>query len=309
MNSWMTTLVKTYPAATLRDVILTGTHDSYSYTADPHKISSDDSNFKACAPLIGCPGVSCVATSWTTCTDKTVYDQLCLGVRLISVDVSKYLPEGAYYATHTMCCVPLQHILDQIARFLTETTEVVLLKVTLRANAVASEVNDLLNALKCLVPPTLDPFTTPLKALTESNARLFACGDGLPYAAAYIQSNWMNTADPTVAVQRAEARLGELASFKRSAQGLLGFSWVLTPQTQTVLNGLLCGLYGPVNLEAMARGFNRRFLSFVSSHQTEVLQNAHFVVFDYVTEELVNALHAMTLRKLSQWFTLKIAMH
>jgi hypothetical protein len=309
VKHWISTFVQQYPAVTVGELLLPATHDSYSYKANPYKVNTDDAGLDKYKCLLGVPVVSCIAQGWTVCTRHTIYEQLVRGVRIISIDVTKYLPENAYYATHTMCCVKMEDVIDQIARFMKDTLEIVFVRLTMRKNALVRDVEDMFRAgmkahgvWETVIPlgsqVAVNLVNSSMSDMIAQNKRLLIVSDQEDHCTVFspkgmLHSNWMDTDDINVARDKSFQRLSDIA-FQRNLEPwtLQGLSWVLTPQSRTVVNGLFSrfnplGCFtgkpaAPRNIEELARDFNELFPPFYTRYSA-AFDKVNYVEWDFAT--------------------------
>ena len=127
MNAtWMKTLLEGGKDPNIWEMNLVGTHHSAILWNDLDTSDSIESQFgkyKIATTLF-----PFIIRSWTACQDYTVFEQLEMGVRYLSLDLS--FTNNAFYVTHSFRGPLLTTVLNQIAKFYDKygTSEVILLR-------------------------------------------------------------------------------------------------------------------------------------------------------------------------------------
>lgn len=124
--TWMKTLLKGGKDPNIWEMNLIGTHHSailWNTLDTSDSIESRFGKYKVYATLF--PFIIC---SWTACQDYTVFEQLEMGVRYLSLSLS--FTNNAFYVTHSFRGPLLTTVLDQISKFYDKygTSEVILLR-------------------------------------------------------------------------------------------------------------------------------------------------------------------------------------
>lgn len=127
MNAtWMKTLFEAGGDPNIWELNLVGSHHSAVLWNDLYvhdAIESQFSKYKTVAPM-----VPFIFRCWTVCQDRTILDQLKMGVRYLSLNIS--FTNGAFYVTHSYRGPLLTTVLDQIVEFyeMYGTSEIILLR-------------------------------------------------------------------------------------------------------------------------------------------------------------------------------------
>ena len=128
----MTNLSVNQKSLPLNKIVIPGTHNSGAYTLDlKHCITDATSSFSqyltVAQKLRFLPGLKWTIGRFTLCQEKSIYDQLMMGVRFLDIRLSY---QDGFYITHTFTCIPLQTALADILKFVQNNpNEIIILSV------------------------------------------------------------------------------------------------------------------------------------------------------------------------------------
>ncbi len=120
---WMQNLSEYLRDIPINEIILPGTHDSGAYQIDFSKPIGNKKIKFANKIIKYLPCVANIIKEWTLAQSKSIYDQLKDGIRLCDFRISYNEDLNDYYITHTFTCVKLDVVLNDIAKFLNEDLE------------------------------------------------------------------------------------------------------------------------------------------------------------------------------------------
>lgn len=177
VSSYNARWMKAHPHKSFCELVIPGTHNSYSDTIDW------SSNLKTKYTsrlhfLYRLPCLPCLISPWVKCQDLSIYDQLKIGVRYFDLRLS-IGDDGTVVASHTFTCRTLASVLDDFARFFDEfgETEVVYIRAKYDyKNSMSFKNNAHMFALLLLSHPIMprivpsevkEPWALPLRELTS----------------------------------------------------------------------------------------------------------------------------------------------
>jgi intracellular sulfur oxidation DsrE/DsrF family protein len=131
---WMGELAEHITKTPLCRVGLPGTHDSGTYAFDKTKGASPDSDLTETIQekldrgrLLGKLNdfiLRLVFERLCQCQDKTIQEQLELGIRYLDLRVARHKEEGTFWTCHGVYCVNMTQVMQEINDFLTENPKV-----------------------------------------------------------------------------------------------------------------------------------------------------------------------------------------
>lgn len=133
-KSWMAELSESVRNVPLCKVKLPGTHDSATYRFDKEKGASPDSDLTSTIEekldrgrLLGQLSdfiIKNIFERLCKCQDKTIRQQLELGIRYLDLRVVCHKESGTFWTCHGVYCVDIKDVLKEINDFLTENPKV-----------------------------------------------------------------------------------------------------------------------------------------------------------------------------------------
>lgn len=114
---WMSTLSPIIPWLS---IIYPSTHNSSTHKIKP------GIGAKWSILLYITPHLRRFIMEWTCCQSISLYNQLCIGIRIIDIRVSLH-SRNQIWISHTLCCIPLIDALNDIHRFLMETSKEIII--------------------------------------------------------------------------------------------------------------------------------------------------------------------------------------
>lgn len=260
--NWMSQLPQEIKEKPINQITIPGTHDSGAYA-----FASGFHSYPGWWQLgsIGTqlPGVRSIIADWTFCQSRTIYQQLMSGVRCLDLRIT--LSENEFYLAHSFCTIKLDEALNDVARFLEENEEeVVLLNcraswiTRLRMNADA--IDALFRKIEQQFGPLLCKRTEDQQfnqsmthqAMVERDERLLVLYGrhnnpksrdfDFVWDATRIRGVWQNTNNLMSRIGHIRQRLLNIETKNDSFQQI---AWTLTPQKDQIQNDVKWRLLTP----------------------------------------------------------------
>lgn len=246
-KTWMKELVKAGKDKYIYDLYIPGTHNSAimhsNINARNMLVAKDFQKFKPATYII--PDFF---KFWTACQNKTILEQLEMGVRYLDFRIS--YTNNDFYVTHTFQGPLLTNILDQIAKFYENngTTEVIIIRCTSdheNKTTLKGKLMDLEKRLKehrvskyfSATQPAFKKISEygdkPLVLLLQDELSIINLGYKDWYPA-----KWYNTSDETILAEGIQKSLKNLPSTTISV-----IQNILTPQVADIIKSLVMYIY------------------------------------------------------------------
>lgn len=246
-KTWMKELVKAGKDKHIYDLYIPGTHNSAimhsTINARNVLVAKDFQKFKAATYII--PDFF---KFWTACQNKTILEQLEMGVRYLDFRIS--YTNNDFYITHTFQGPLLTDVLDQIATFYENngTTEVIIVRCTSDHENKTTLKGKLMDLEKRLKEHRVSKYfseTQPaFKKISEYGDKplLLLLQDELSVINLgykdWYPAKWYNTNDENVLTERVKKTLKNLPSTTISV-----IQNILTPQVEDIIKSLVMYIY------------------------------------------------------------------
>lgn len=292
MQSWMWNKYESLKTVPINKIMLPGTHNSGTYIVDfnnsfiwNNDIVNKLKKYKSWS------SVKKITTNWTKCQEMTIYEQLRAGIRLIDLRVSQY--EGVYYITHTLTCVNIDVVLDDIVNFLEENSNEALVicckpdwenRGTMN-NITVDFYNYVCNKIGNYLCPSSQTFPTYGEIVDMKKNIIFTYNeyvtDDRIWNSFMFNNPWTNTSDIKKKLEGLEQSITE-----QESDLLNTLDFMLTPQTSDIVKSVLtfgC-FYHCASIRGMAGKFNNYLDKFIITNDTK-LHNTGGIFMDFPSIE------------------------
>lgn len=285
--NWMSQLPDPIKHQLINHIIVPGTHDSGSWILD----------FKSSSLL---PWAQDIIKDWTLTQEKSIYDQLMLGIRSLDLRISY---DTQYYVSHTFICEPLDEVLAQIQLFLTQyPTEIIVLNMKSdwdhRQTMTPEHNDDVMAKIKLIFGLKLCPVTSMFSKycdLINQGHQIILAYEGdfnnhydFNWPQQYFNIPWDNTSNLTTKEQMLNS---DMDNFKYADNLYNGISFTLTPQDSDVILDIIKRILEPDSdhnsIKKMSNEVDTYLSPLLSKYQNK-LTVLSCIIFDFPTVELVN---------------------
>lgn len=278
LSEWQHDNIEKFSNLKINKIIVPGTHDSCAYQLIP---KYEKSIWKKIGSRVD------IAKRWTLCQDKTIYDQLMIGVRHFDIRLTK--ENDIYYVSHTFICDTLSSILEQFNEFITMfKDEFIFVSLDKDANGNFDEV-DMKNVgrlikdrfeNRCIMSnyiPNDNNDTERIKFikykdLLKSSARLIIYNKIEPS----FVNPWTHIVDCN---EKVDYLNNEYSKFMEKNYNILSFT--LTPKADTILSSI-CPCSSIKDIKTLSECINNKFENFINEER----KNVSCYTFDYIDENL-----------------------
>lgn len=324
LNQWMTHLPESVRELPVNRLTLPGTHDSAAYSIDfSNPLGQSSILFKIvniAAQIFSC--IAKIITDWTLTQDKSIREQLDIGVRQLDLRVSLCQKTNQFFLLHSFTCIPLEKALIDISDFLnTNEGEVIILNMKSdwphRAILSTETENKLFNSVQRFLGESLCKKTPDsqfddsmsLKQLIERGERvIFSYGkhaveetDTLAegdfnWSRNSFDTPWPDSSNIDQVINEMKKNVTNDLEF--SPKKINGLSFTLTPQLADVISDIfkrvaLYFTYQPKGVKALAGQFKEEINLFLEEHKDQIRSKITVIATDFVDEDFTRAVIQM----------------
>jgi len=262
----------------IKNIILPGTHDTGAYKIDfSTHLENKTINFASdTAKILPCVGH--IIKNWTITQDDSLYHQLKRGIRCFDLRLSSKSDIQEYYITHSFVLLTLVDGLQQIKRFLDETTKEIVV-VTVSSDWVNRDFYDgtnIINVIETVMGKNLiaTEFKTLEQMLADGERVIFLQGANVP---------WIDTDSTDV---KYNFLVREYDKFQSYGYNILSFT--LTPNKKTVFKGILMPW---TNIKTMDKGIHKKYYEFNKYFIKPI--NTSCIMFNFPDDNIINSVIKM----------------
>jgi len=292
-TSWITELTERNNDLSLNDIILPSTHNSHCTKVTTSRAISQNSPIPLLSKI---PCISPCVSGWAINQTLNTLEQLKSGVRVIDIDASWDLQTNSWVCSHSYFISVLNEPLEQIKTFLDDYNDPVILNISPRVN-VNNKLEDLAGIIRTLFNPYIFPpqndFNFSIRDnMLVTNKKLIIIWNyrtnpdtQLYWSRAMYNGHWVQSNEIQPALDKIQIKLDEYPN-KKTVSALNELSWVLTPETNNIVNGLLCCNYA--NLRCLMDDMNDYFEEFFVENCSKIVDKINNISFDFITVHIIN---------------------
>lgn len=309
MNRWMQNLPMNIKEREINKIILPGTHDSGAY-----KVMFDvelGSSIELGNTVDKLKNMECVKNiikSWTITQYNDIYNQLNNGIRLFDFRVAYNENDKSYYISHTFACVKLETILSDIAKFMNECGEEVLVLLfkpdwnnrekmtTERNDEVIRIINNKLGDYLCF--RTADNKFMKYNEMVNDDERVIIYYEtknsknyNFLWPRSYLNNPWDNTHNMNIKKEMMEKNMNNMKSSNRRINFI---SFTLTPDKKLIVDDIIkyiisFGCYQTKGVEELAKTVQEYFNKFIKEYEEEI-ENLSGIYTDFPNDNIINSI-------------------
>lgn len=254
-------------------IIMPGTHDAGAYKID-FGVFLENKGLNT-ASVVGkiLPCVGHYIKNWTLTQDDSLYKQLQQGIRCLDLRLSYKKDTNEYFITHSFVLLSLKDGIQQIKKFLNETSKEVVI-VTIKDDwnhRYDYDGSNVINTIKGILGA--EKVTTRFKPLQE-----MLMNDERVILLERFNAPWIQTDNADI---KYDFLLEEYSKFNTLNYNILSFT--VTPDVKTVLKRL------PIpckDIQTLSKDIHKKFDEFKEGTPYPV--NTSCIMFDYPTDELIS---------------------
>lgn len=267
---------KNYDALKEKDVdkiIMPGTHNAGAYKIEFGVFLGNIGLNIASVVGTVLPCVGHYIKNWTLTQENSLYKQLTQGIRVLDLRLSYKHDTNEYFVTHSFVLIPLVKAMEQIKKFLDETTKEVVI-ITIKEDWTHRHDYDGSNAIstieKVFEKNTITRTFKPLQEMLMNDERIVLLER--------FNAPWIKTDKASV---KYEFLLEEYTRFNSFEYNILSFT--VTADVKTVLKRLL---FPCKDIKTLSKDIHKKYPEFNTGNPHPV--NTSCIMFDFPTDELVN---------------------
>lgn len=116
---WIQNMLNDNPTLNTNELLFPGSHDSGAYKIEP---SVEIVTSSAAMEFLNTNAIAKpIATKWSQCQDKTIYEQLKMGIHYLDLRIA--FLENEWWIAHTFACVRVSEVFDDIVKFYSENND------------------------------------------------------------------------------------------------------------------------------------------------------------------------------------------
>jgi len=263
--NWMSN----YQNKSIKDLVIPGSHDSFALKFK--SFSHNDLHL----PIIFNPFIKL----WAKTQNKTIFEQLMLGIRYFDIRVEEYKNE--YYTVHSLLSIPLNEVFNDIIRFImNHATEKIIIDINHLYNITdysRFESYLLTKFNEHLINNDISNLSSPLSNI-QGNIFLFCRNENTKiFPNNLINSIWYDTDNINVLCDN-------ITNETLQDNKLNVCQCILTPKTNDIVNGLLCPLCNSSSLKSLTENNNDLMMETLNN----ISKNKNIIIKDFIDEEFVN---------------------
>lgn len=292
--TWIGDSMSVLGSKTLKEVLLTGTHDSGTYyLTNSLMVGAADPQLEELikvAEKLNVP-IEDIITPWGTAQDQTFYEQMSGGIRYFDLRAGWDNSTQCWRAFHFECGLPVQALVNDIRRFLLQyPSEIVVVEAShFWGNPTSLQIKQLADILMLELGDLMYPndngtFALTIGEMVDANQRAVVTMETIvgSYPAIFngdvIYNTYANSDKLSGMVQFNNATVQQFMGSTWPGQ-LFKLSWTLTPATDVILEGALIG--HPHNLLELADTANPHLPAFWQSMKEKGWKLGNILIIDH----------------------------
>lgn len=273
MSNWMEQNYSILYDREMANIILPGTHDSGAYKLELDK-TLENKNINTLSKIGNVlPCVKEIIKNWTLTQNKSLYEQLKMGIRCLDLRLSYDKKINDYYVTHSFVLLSITDAFEQIKKFLYEHNKEVVV-VTIKDDWTHRHNYDnsyLMNKIHSVINQnniTRDTDKTYGEMLANNLKMILLTRFNAP---------WIDTDNADV---KYNFLLKELSDFNSYNYNILSFT--VTPQPKNIVLGILAPC---TNIKTISNNIHKKFNTFHNEQPKP--NNTSCIMFDYPNNDLI----------------------